>query len=63
MICVRPTRVHCSRWQAANMWYESVPAFAIITGAIAGAGLALKGIHYFFYDEVRVCVCVCVCVW
>ena len=34
------------------MWYESIPSFAIITGSIWAAGVAIKGIHYFFYDEV-----------
>ena len=35
------------------MWYESIPSFAIITGALWGAGLLMKGIHYVLYDEVR----------
>ena len=33
--------------------YEALPAFAIISGALTAAGLALKGIHYFFNDAVR----------
>ena len=34
------------------MWTESLPAFAIITGAVAGTGFLLHGIHNLFHDEV-----------
>lgn len=32
------------------VWTETLPALAIITGAVAASGFALKGIHGLFHD-------------
>jgi hypothetical protein len=32
------------------VWTESLPALAIITGAVAASGFALNGIHSLFHD-------------
>jgi hypothetical protein len=31
------------------MWTESIPAFAIMVGALAASGLGLAGIHQLFH--------------
>ena len=32
------------------MWYEALPSFAIIAGAICVSGLAIKGLDRLFND-------------